>query len=865
MPNLFTWFQNYLNPSKLTAVTVPGMIVAFALVLVLGPIPCRKPEGCPLCAATLKPADADKGAQTKDQSSGTLSANDGYVQVTLATWQTNASANKELTSVDTDAAALKLSVKPVTDACQGLPNEVYANTGQIFNGEPKTPSLAEANQAAKDDSKHYTSIQDLNKQIHSCSDALKPVSAAINARTSQGGKGRTKGESGATETELTSALNDLNERLSAVKGATEAADPTTGNATWVHLLKGSWGTAQLVTPVDVQIPNDAGLISGAEGKFLPHIGDACDSVPRGVVPNSLIALSDSGSGKDVIDEQNKAKKAAQSLQRVGSLLHELNACNNQLQVVTAALATAQSSITAQATQQAADLTSLSSAKVTAQQAAENLVVADLQAKIDAKTADLKRTQQLQAQLQNASKAVNGLSSQITAMLGMVNVPVAGPPDKSNTATDVFDTIQQNLLKFLLFSLILGQILDPIQRGAVSFFGPRRDFFTAFNQVYGQSGDGEFRYGDRRLIPWVAADGTITEVPSGSSVNLASHPLIAELRPNPAGRSFLNDRNIYDKNYAIGAGLITQTEAKSIEDEYFGQSQITSGLIIPTLVLSICIGIRIICCSTDAVTNWFWYSLMGLVILPFGIIFGALASLAALWISSRKYALLLKDALSSFFHWDPEDEETRRAKQAWMRAEVEVKPEIRNTAKNWHGYYKHKLHIRRRSRNRQWILFSLCLVLLLLGIIDLSLALWATSGSGTGKGLNLFSLFMILLPTLGIGPLWIAGLDRLHKYYSELQARIAGNVLRLQSSTEQKFIDLISDPVAACALKDKIKTMSKARESLAECLKGIPCKDDVKSAADQQAETLPQIEGSDQQGPSPQNGAQDGPPSQNQGQ
>jgi hypothetical protein len=41
MSDLFAWFQNYLSLSKLTAVTVPGMVVAFALILVLGPIPAR--------------------------------------------------------------------------------------------------------------------------------------------------------------------------------------------------------------------------------------------------------------------------------------------------------------------------------------------------------------------------------------------------------------------------------------------------------------------------------------------------------------------------------------------------------------------------------------------------------------------------------------------------------------------------------------------------------------------------------------------------------------------------------------------------------------------------------------------------------
>ena len=50
MADLFTWFTSYLNLAKLTAVTVPGMVVAFALILVLGPIPCRDNKSCPFCA-----------------------------------------------------------------------------------------------------------------------------------------------------------------------------------------------------------------------------------------------------------------------------------------------------------------------------------------------------------------------------------------------------------------------------------------------------------------------------------------------------------------------------------------------------------------------------------------------------------------------------------------------------------------------------------------------------------------------------------------------------------------------------------------------------------------------------------------------
>jgi hypothetical protein len=65
------------------------------------------------------------------------------------------------------------------------------------------------------------------------------------------------------------------------------------------------------------------------------------------------------------------------------------------------------------------------------------------------------------------------------------------------------------------------------------------------------------------------------------------------------------------------------------------------------------------------------------------------------------------------------------------------------------------------------------------------------------------LLFIALPCVLIVPLWIAGLDRLHKYYSELQARIAGNIVHLQESTEQKIIDLIKNPESRLAFGQRL--------------------------------------------------------------
>ena len=66
MSSWLSFFQSYLNPGKLAAVTVPGIVIALALVLALGPVPCQKPSACPYCSSSLTPVkDAtDKAKNT---------------------------------------------------------------------------------------------------------------------------------------------------------------------------------------------------------------------------------------------------------------------------------------------------------------------------------------------------------------------------------------------------------------------------------------------------------------------------------------------------------------------------------------------------------------------------------------------------------------------------------------------------------------------------------------------------------------------------------------------------------------------------------------------------------------------------------
>jgi hypothetical protein len=190
-------------------------------------------------------------------------------------------------------------------------------------------------------------------------------------------------------------------------------------------------------------------------------------------------------------------------------------------------------------------------------------------------------------------------------------------------------------------------------------------------------------------------------------------------------------NIYDQNYAIGAGFITQSEFDGIYNEFFTQCQITTGLILPLFILSVCIGIRRICCAPASPAGPGSWILLGGV---FGAIYiGALSGVMLAWLIAR----VGSSGYSKGF--------------------------------TFHGFWESHRHL---------------VVILALLLILPSVVLIAFLGFDAAP--------LIALPCVFIFPLWISGLDRLHLFYSQLQARIAGNILRQQESTEQKIVDLLSD-------------------------------------------------------------------------
>jgi hypothetical protein len=678
MSDLLSWFSSYLSIAKITAVTVPGMVIAFALILVLGPIPCRdNTKDCPFCPATLKPVPVKDGGTTGRSGSDT----------------SGGSSKKDDNSSDPVLPYLRHSTILLVD--QGTP----AAVANVVDG---------------------LDVCILNRTPPG-SKAPDPKCSAAKAFAGGGKSARLNGYKKPAET--------------------KAADQANSD------MEASCNSVPLSIPV-----------TGAVAYF--------NSADMTADKKKLAAQGETDS--PLSDQPQKGAVLA-----VNGELTILNGCSNQVQDIESKLGVKKATLAQLAAQDVTDLTSLSSNLIPAQQQGEALVQADIQKAIGAKKADLAYQQQEQAKLANVQSAVDALQKTVTTMLAALTAPPAAAAAKDNTAIDVFQTIEQNLIKFLLFSLILGQILDPIQRGAISFIGPRRNLFIAYNRVYGQFGDGEFRYGDRRLEPWVMdgeaevlnsqAEGLRKEAsfkvvdPQGNVKGETKRQLVAELRSNAAGAAFAGDQNIYDKNYAVGAGFITKAEAAAIDDEYYSQSQITSGLILPMLILSACLAIRFICCSATvpAADHVATNVTIAMASITFGAALGMVLILLALLFGSRRYS---KVALAF------------------------LKEATKGIGDNIYRFVS--------------------FLVLAIGAALLWIFGWHYQNDPL-VSLDLHSPYLIMLPAMLMGPLWIFGIDRLHKYYSELEARIAGNILRLQSNTEQKMVDLINDPASAGKLKTKL--------------------------------------------------------------
>jgi len=775
MSDLFAWFQNYLSLSKIAAVTVPGMIVAFALILVLGPIPCvDTSKSCPFCSPTLKPPSPPaetSGLMSLSPKTLTFVAGGKEPRELKLTSPRNVDLSTMAVSLsghDKDLFTFKTNCKDPKVLGPGKDCTVDVTFEEPFFSlgwfRPRSIPIflaslsVQANDPLSGDRAEATALLVWGSNPSS----VRNLSAANSQKT---------------KSARTTVVTSSGPWLKAGTDATAASDQET--------TPSSPSSSNNVAP-----PSRESLLGQFENllprQFKPleplpllhNLNESCRNMPLYILPNSRppAEKSDSKTNDGSKSKAGAPQYTEETTRSVEEILSTADSCYGNLARYDEELQKESAKQQVVSSQDTTDLGTLSSNLVTAQNSGDRLVEHDLIQKINLKKKEIQDAQEYSKTLTQADSYVATLSSQVASIrnlaLSQANSAPPAPSSTPSAAMDVFRTIEQNLIKFLLFSLILGQILDPIQRGLVSFFGPRRNILEVFNDVYGQKGDGEFRYGDRRIPPWTLPEDfqakfSPPETPKEAD-KITKQADDEGLRFGPADFAFLRNRNIYDQNYAIGAGYISQSEFNGIFNEYYTQSQITSGMILPLIILPVCIGIRIICCATLVPTGGSGWLLAVPICgaMYIGVLLGLGLTFLVTSLGSRAYGRILHALVQSLFSKS------------------------------------------RKMTMRLMIIVAMLIVLFFFFLLTMY---------ANANVLDWDVLPIVGLPCVFLCPLWVSGLDRLHKYYSELQARIGGNILRLQQSTQQKMIDQINQSESLVPLQQNLKQAADSNKELADFL------------------------------------------------
>lgn len=775
MSDLFAWLQNYLSLSKIAAITVPGMVVAFALILVLGPIPCTdSSKTCPFCSPTLKPPS------TSPETSGLISLSPKSLAFVAGGEE---SRQLKLTS------PRNVDLSTITVSIVGHDRDLFT-----FKKKCSDPSVLGPKKDCTIDVTFDepffslawfrprsipTYLANLSVQANDplSGDRVEATALLVWGRNPSSVQNQNAANSPKNKTVNNTVITSSGTWLKAGTDASGASDQDN--------IASSPASPNAGTP-----PNRDSLLGQFE-KLLPKqfkpleplpllhtLEESCGRMPLYILPASRPTgdKADTKSGDGTKNKAGVPQYTEEATRSVEELLSTADYCYGNLASYDEALQKEIAKEQIVLSQDTTDLGTLSSNLVTAQNSGDRLVERDLTQKINLKKSEVQSAQEYSKTLSQADSYITTLSSQVANLRNVaLSQANSAPPASSSTpstAMDVFQTIEQNLIKFLLFSLILGQILDPIQRGLVSFLGPRRNIFEVFNEVYGQKGDGEFRYGDRRLPPWTEADDfqprfSAPENPK-EAATIKEQADNEGLRYGPADFTFLRNRNIYDQNYAIGAGYISQSEFNGIFNEYFSQSQITTGLILPLIILSVCIGVRVICCSALVPTGGSGWLLTVPIVgaMYIGLFVGLGLTFLVTYLGSREYGRILHALIQTLL-----------------------------------------------ARGGKVTVRFLIIISALLGFF---LLFFITIYANTNVlGFNVLPI--VGLPCVFLCPLWVSGLDRLHKFYSELQARIGGNILRLQQSTQQKMVDLINQSESLLPLQQTLAQTADSNKELADFL------------------------------------------------
>lgn len=623
------FFSQFLNLSKLAAVTVPGLVAAFAMTLLIYPPPCSPvdPSGkCWYCAGVQNTPEITPSSGRQGESLAVTIAANGSTNwddhtiaaFDLSTWQrikdwfSSQAAQPEIKADDlhllgsTQILAANFVIQP--DATAG-PHTLVITTGgsevrAAFQVDPRytltiSPSSGDPGQSVvvKIASVNSNPPWGANPTIQKIkdidvSDQKPPAAGQIQATFKIGAK--------AAPGARTVTIGNLSGKFT-VNSTDDYGRITVSCVTWgseTGRTKPSCDappdqTSQAKSPVAIDLEK---LLSPppSAAAAQPYTFDLakCEAVPAYVVKGSRNTKKSDDSKKSNISAKSDSRFPGETTADPGTVLATLDSCNVALQSASAGYDTANSSLQTQITGLSSQLTSVLAAQEKAAESGNRLLADSYTPRVQQLKGQIAALQS-QSQWFTSGKAIaanlmaqlTALRSDTAAQVNQAPAPEAAPA--KNTFQSTIQNILGNIFAFLAASLALGLILDPLQRLFVSG-APRAWAFKRFNRRTAQ-GTGEMRFGDHRYADAHTHD--------------RSERLLEQ------------DPHIYDPNYAIGRGLLTQSEYTSLYDEYVRQSQLVTGMLIPVLMLAVAIWLRLDCCGSPSAWPKFLIVIATLLLLP----------------------------------------------------------------------------------------------------------------------------------------------------------------------------------------------------------------------------------------------------------
>jgi membrane protein implicated in regulation of membrane protease activity len=318
---------------------------------------------------------------------------------------------------------------------------------------------------------------------------------------------------------------------------------------------------------------------------------ACSQLPEYIVSSSRLK-SDKETVKNLGD-----------LEAIdpGSLLEDFDRCNSALTAAQTELNIKEAAKSDVISTLRGNLTKLNAALADAKAALNSTLERSLAGKVETARNDLEGATRDDSDLKSAVTAVGKLIDQVSdsrkGILSDASTAIPAETPVKTTWQTAAQALGGNVLIFLLVSMLVGQLIDPIQRAIVSQDPIRGLTFPFLNDLYREDQPtGSIRFGDQRYAITRKED---------------VKPLL-EREPN-----------LLEPSYAIGRGLLTQAEYSSLQDKYYTQSQITTGLMLPSALLALVIYIRLLCCG---IVKFGWGGVLWCALVTFSLLLLLLAFL-----------------------------------------------------------------------------------------------------------------------------------------------------------------------------------------------------------------------------------------------